>query len=69
VDNVDPRVVEQRLEGRVRVGQVLGLGLRRRPLGTRADDAGDFDAQPPERLDMDDADEARTDDRRSDVPK
>jgi hypothetical protein len=68
VHDVDTLVLQQRLERRIRIGQVLGLGLRRRALGARAHDPGHFDAEAPERLDMDDADEAGTDDRRSDGP-
>ena len=39
------------------------------PLVARADDAGDLDAEPPQRLDVDDADESRPRDRRADVPE
>ena len=58
VDDVDRVVVEQLLERGVHRRELL----RRRALGRRADDAGDLDAEEPERVDVHDADESRADD-------
>ena len=69
VDDVDALVGEHRLKARVGVGQVLGARLRGRALRGRAHDPGDFDAEPPQRLDMHDADEARPRDRCANVPE
>jgi len=62
VDDVDSVVAEHRLEALVRLGQGHLRRLRPRPVRRRPDDADDLDAQPAERLDVDDADEARADD-------
>ena len=60
VDDVDRVVGEQRLE-RVVHGRDR---LRGRALGRGADDAGDVDAEQPQRVHVDDADEAGADDAR-----
>jgi hypothetical protein len=69
VDDVDAVVVQNRLERVVRLGEVVGVRLGGGAFAARADDAGDFDAEATERLDVDDADEAGAGDRRSDVPE
>jgi hypothetical protein len=65
VDDVDALVCEHRLEGLVRVRQRDAAAQRPRPLRRGADDAEDLDAEPAERVDVDDADEARPDDCRA----
>ena len=58
MDDVDRVVGEQLLERVVHRREPL----RRRALGRRADDAGDLDAEQPERMDVHHADEPRADD-------
>ena len=65
MDDAHAVVVEHRLEALVRLGQA---GLLARPRGRGADDTGHVDAEPSERLDVDDADEPGPDDGRSDHP-
>jgi hypothetical protein len=69
VHDVDPVVGEHRVERLVRFGEVVGDGLLGRAGRAGADDAGDLDAETPQRLDMDDADEAGPRDRGFDVPE
>jgi hypothetical protein len=69
VDDVDALVGEHRLEGLVRLGQVVGARLGGGALRAGADDAGHLDPEPPQRLDVDEADETGADDRCSDVPE
>ena len=67
VDDVDARVVEHRLEALVGRRQADLLGARRGALVARTDDAVHLDAQPPQRLDVDGADEAGADDGGADL--
>jgi len=69
VDDVDALVGEHRLERLVRLGEIVGQRLLGGAVGARADDAGHLDAQAPQRLDVDDANEACPRDRGSDVPE
>jgi hypothetical protein len=61
VDDVDASVGEHVVEARIRLGQAR---LLPRALRRRAHDAGDLDADTAQRLDVHDADEARSDDCR-----
>src|SRR5262245_43413042 len=61
VDDVDAVVLEQRLVALVRLRQARLLA---RALGRRPDDARHVDTEAPQGLDVDDADEARSDDGR-----
>jgi hypothetical protein len=63
VDDVDSLVGEERLVALVRGSQPLGSG----PLLRRADHARHLDAEPTQRVDVDDADEAGPDDPRPEL--
>src|SRR5258706_16055163 len=64
VHDVDARVGEHRLVALVRLRQRVGARLLAHALGRGADDAGDLHPQPPQGLDMDQADEPGPHDRR-----
>ena len=59
MDDADGLVVEQRLEGRIGLGDAEGGGPLGAALGAAAEDPAHVDADAPQRLDMDGPDEAR----------
>jgi hypothetical protein len=69
VHDVDAIAGEGALEALVHVGEWDDRSLRARPLRRRADDAENVDAQPAQRVDVDDADEARSHDGRAASPR
>src|SRR3954452_25258015 len=67
MDDLDRRVVEKRIERRVRLRNGQRAGPRLPSLRRAAEDAADVDADPSQRFDVDGADEARPDHRRADA--
>jgi hypothetical protein len=67
VDRVDGRVIEQLVERGIGLGDTECLGARRSALRGAAQHAAHADADPPQRLHVDRADEACADDGRADV--
>ena len=67
MDDVDRRVVEERVERGVGPRDPEGGRPRLAPFRGAAEDAADLDADPAQRLDVDGADEARADDGGPDV--
>ena len=67
VHGIDRRVVEQRLERRIGARDAERRGPRLASFRRAAQHAADLDADPAQGLDVDRADEARADDRGSDV--
>ena len=67
VDDVDGRVVEERLQRGVGARDAERLGPRRAALRGAAKDAADLHADAAQGFDVDGADEARADDGRADV--
>jgi hypothetical protein len=65
VDDVDAPLREHRLEALERLGERNRAALRANALGARPDDADDVDPEPAKGVDVNDADEPRPDDRRS----
>src|SRR5215211_3708557 len=64
MDNVHALVGEELVVAVDHRRELLGVCA----LGRRADDAGDFDSEPPQGLDVDGADEPRADDACAQVP-
>ena len=67
VDHVDAVVGKEVVQAHVGAGDAQGVGADRTTLRGTSEDAADLHTDAPQRLDVDGPDEARADDRGSDI--